>query len=283
MAIAFPTNPVDGQVSDNHYYDATRGVWKAIGPTAVPSQLTNATLTNPLVKTAGTTQVPLTVQGYDAQTANIQEWKTFAGTTLASVTNTGSYIAPSGTVIGSGYNILKASTASWSPLVVQGATSQTGDLQQWQNSSGIVLSKVNTSGIYNTPNTPYFSATRSTNLTGYNPSNQSNVIIYDSVDKNIGNAYNASTGKFTAPISGTYVFTVGVYQSVNVSQIWPVVNGSRQQSFIPTATSPNWAVSGTQYLAAGDNIGFCAWSDGNTNVTVYTNGFHTFIRGTYIG
>lgn len=132
-------------------------------------------------------------------------------------------------------------------------------------------------------NQPRFFANRSGDLTGYNPSNQSNVIVYNSAAYNIGNGYNTSTGKFTAPVSGMYSFTVGCYQSVNVSQIWPVLNGSRAESFVVTASSGNWAGSFTRYLNANDNIGVLSWSDGNTNVTVYANWYHTYFSGYLVG
>ena len=84
-------------------------------------------------------------------------------------------------------------SSSSTPLVSKGASGQTANLQEWQNTSGSVLAYINTSGIYATTNTPYFSATRSGNMTGYNPSNQSNVVVYNSVDRNIGSGYNSTT------------------------------------------------------------------------------------------
>lgn len=42
--------------------------------------------------------------------------------------------------------VVVSPAASSVPLTVQGATSQTGDLQQWQNSAGAVLARVNSVG-----------------------------------------------------------------------------------------------------------------------------------------
>lgn len=295
MPLDFPSNPVNGQVYDNFVFDAVKGTWKSLSSGSSPNYLVKPTITDAVITATAPTSsvVPITINGASSQTANLQEFKNSSGNVVSSVTSlgyvrtpglrnvsdTGSYLDLSA----NGSVQILSRISSVPALTTQAASGQTAAIQQWQNSSGTNLSYVDINGLYVTPNTPYFSATRSGNFAGYNPSNQSNVIIYNSVDRNIGNGYNSSTGKFTAPLTGTYVFTVGVYQSQNVSQIWPVVNGARQQSFIPTAASPNWAASGTQYLAAGDNIGFCAWSDGSTNVTVYENGFHTFVRGTYIG
>lgn len=45
--------------------------------------------------------------------------------------------------------ILTASAATSKPLVVQGFTSQSANLQEWQSSAGTVLSSVNSSGLFN--------------------------------------------------------------------------------------------------------------------------------------
>ncbi len=182
---------------------------------------------------------------------------------------------------GAQINFSRASdnTFSWG-LDVYGNTSST-DFRIFNTS--YTPFQINTNGVVTMPNQPRFFANRSGDLTGYNPSGQSNPIVYNSVAYNIGNHYNASTGKFTAPVAGVYSFTVGSYQSVNVSQLWPVLNGSRAESFVATAVSNNWAGSFTRYLNANDNIGVLAWSDGNTNVTVYANWYHTYFSGYLVG
>ena len=71
----------------------------------------------------------------------------------AATTGYGGYFAGSaalgGTVYAlgtSGETLLTGGGASIMPLVVQGYSSQTADLQEWQNSSGTVLASVNSSG-----------------------------------------------------------------------------------------------------------------------------------------
>jgi hypothetical protein len=111
-----------------------------------------------MTATAGnSTIVPLTVIGAASQTANLQEWKNSAGTVVATVVNTGTirsavfasttvgvtYIAPNYDTNGVGIVI---PNSAYKGLIIRAAASQTADLQQWQNSAGTVLSKVDSLG-----------------------------------------------------------------------------------------------------------------------------------------
>jgi hypothetical protein len=84
MALDFPNTPTDGQIYDNYYWDAENGVWNSLGNYDIPNILSNGTFT----ASSGTT-VPLTVTGASGQSANLQEWKSQAGATLASVSANG--------------------------------------------------------------------------------------------------------------------------------------------------------------------------------------------------
>jgi hypothetical protein len=104
------------------------------------------------VASGDTTQRGLVVKGAASQTANLQEWQNSAGTVLTRVdaagvisigTSGASYFFNSPT---SPENLLTASQASHVPLVVRGAASQTGNLQEWQNSSGTVEAQIYSDG-----------------------------------------------------------------------------------------------------------------------------------------
>jgi hypothetical protein len=137
---------------------------------------------------------------------------------------------------------------------------------------------INSSGIASHPNHPRAMARRSGDLTGYNPSSQTNPIVFNSVDYNVGSNYNSSTGLFTCPVAGSYLIAAGIYASTAVSQIWPIVNGGRQQSFVLEAGSWNNIAGMTvMNLAANDTVGVLAWLNGST-ATIYANIYHTFFR-----
>lgn len=94
MPLDFPSNPSDGQVYDNYYYDASAGVWQSNGGTTLPNIFKNVTYT-----TAQTYLVPATVKGRVGQTANLQEWTDSAGNVLASVDEAGNMTVQSLTSI----------------------------------------------------------------------------------------------------------------------------------------------------------------------------------------
>ena len=109
--------------------------------TASPQQIT--------VNAAG--NKGLIVKGAASQTANLQEWQNSAGTVLANVlSNGGMYVGGGLAVLGQygslGTLYVNPSVATTTAMIVRGTASQTADLQQWQNSAGTVLAKVDANG-----------------------------------------------------------------------------------------------------------------------------------------
>ena len=95
--------------------------------------------------TAGApTVVPITAKGAASQTANLQEWQNSAGTVLGYIGATGGAKFAGLDVQMTGSAIVNIGTAASSlvGLIVRGVASQTADLQQWQNSAGIVQSRM---------------------------------------------------------------------------------------------------------------------------------------------
>ena len=128
--------------------------------------------------------IVLRIQGAASQSANLQTWEDSAGTVLASITAAGRFVSPNGTqwydqsnralilakgdridlltfdggstlaqIAGNGTGIqgnfgitATANAASVKPLIVKGATSQSANLTQWQDSSAAVLASVSAAG-----------------------------------------------------------------------------------------------------------------------------------------
>jgi hypothetical protein len=122
--------------------------------------------------------------------------------------------------------------------------------------------------------------------TGYNAESQGDVVvIYNNASSNVGSHYNTSTGKFTAPVAGVYVFYASAYAaSQGFSQSWLVINGSRGSYTDWAGLSSNfqqgfWMVN----LAANDTVGYHPYAGGATNVTITASVHHTYFRGYLLG
>ena len=139
--------PATNPTSAGYLYVGS-GALNYMGTSNVPQQIVGADgsvkFTSATVATVG-----LIVKGLSSQTANLQEWQNSAGTVLAKVDSAGSLtIGTSGTFISAsnGRGVFTTSGASQIALVVKGAASQSANLQEWQNSAGTVLAKVDATG-----------------------------------------------------------------------------------------------------------------------------------------
>lgn len=106
-----------------------------------------------------TSSTPLTIQSAASQTSNLQEFKDSSGGLLGAIGSNGIQSwgpnGLSGTFISAGsgrMHIQTTATGASNPvLTVRGAASQSGNLQQWENSAGTILTYIkNTGGIYST-------------------------------------------------------------------------------------------------------------------------------------
>ena len=96
--------------------------------------------------TAGAASVvPLTVNGTASQTANLQIWRDSSGNVLSSIDAFGRLRVRTTTTSAFSAAITAASAATVG-LMVQGAASQTANLQEWQNSAGTVLANITSAG-----------------------------------------------------------------------------------------------------------------------------------------
>lgn len=104
------------------------------------------------VQTNGTTNVGLIIRGETSQTANLQEWQNSSGTVMGRVDGQyGTIRSISGLDLTNTYTGAPTITArvnypNTTPIIIVGAASQTANLQEWQNSAGTVLAKVDANG-----------------------------------------------------------------------------------------------------------------------------------------
>lgn len=135
---------IEGGVSENLLYlDSSGGGQIGVGTTGPTSKLD--------VRGSAVGSVTLVARAVAAQTASIQHWQDSAGTALAWVNELGNGVfkkigAGTSTTIGARQMEVLTQTASDVGLLVRGAASQTGNLQEWQNSAATTLLKVDPAG-----------------------------------------------------------------------------------------------------------------------------------------
>lgn len=98
---------------------------------------------------------PMVVRGAASQTANLQEWQDSTGTVRAYLDSGGRYTSNANSTFSNsqtgGTSILATVAYTTTvPLTVKAVASQTANLQEWQNSAGTVLAKVDKDGNVNT-------------------------------------------------------------------------------------------------------------------------------------
>jgi hypothetical protein len=143
--------------------------------------------------------------------------------------------------------------------------------------------RIDSAGRVTTPYQTSFAAYISGNTFSSSP-------IFDVVSFNVGNAYNSSTGTFTAPIAGTYLFNIWYrlnQTNTTFCQVTLARNGSNtgwNGGYINTTTvNTTYAtpsVSVAYYLSAGDTVKpSAAVSGGTPSVSGNESWFNGYLLG----
>lgn len=153
-------------------------------------------------------------------------------------------VSSSGTLINgsNGTATFTSNSSGKVPIVAKGASGQIANLQEWQDSTGAVLARVDSSSRFFAPNQPRFKAILGTSQS-YGASAGALTVAFNNVLYNIGNGYNSSTGNFTAPVSGYYLVSAGFMSSAS------------QSGFMVIETSYNNAITyGAQCVATSASV-----------------------------
>lgn len=102
------------------------------------------------------------IRGFASQTGNLQEWQSSSATILAVINNGGGIATSNRLAVGytgtqSGVRAIINNNGSITDtvLIAKGSASQTGNLQEWQNSDSTILARVNNFGEIVTSTTVY--------------------------------------------------------------------------------------------------------------------------------
>jgi|GEM_PF-5338858 len=179
--------------------------------------------------------------------------------------------------IGGGMGVIRNNASDWGTSVAfythPSATTNIADLTERM--------KINPEGIVTISAQPAFAARRNGNLSGFNPSSLTTILVYNLEFEDRNSDYDTSTGLFTAPVDGTYWFQASIYSNYTFQQGWLVVNGSRM-NFSDVAYGSLYAIFTATYyieLDANDTVGFHPYKGGETSVLIYDNNHHTYFRG----
>ena len=162
-------------------------------------------------------------------------------------------------------------------------------VDQIQNAAGVGGLTIDGSGVVKTSgNNPQFFATLSV-AQGNLVDGTNNDILFDTVSQ-AGSGFNTSTGKFTCPVSGIYLFCANLYAYfTRQAELALFKNGSKiVRSVAPVVTSdvnPNGASLSTIISCnANDVIHLQAYGDtGGSNWTIYHSEGATHFSGYMIG
>jgi hypothetical protein len=123
---------------------------------------------------------------------------------------------------------------------------------------------VNGNGYVTKPYQPAFMAILTVN-------NQSGDLVMTSVYTNIGGHYNSGTGRFTAPVAGTYYFAMTSLEQGGTGEIRLKKNGSGHGTYGYMAAANDTAVViGIFTLSAGDYVSAYALNGVESNYTSFS-------------
>ena len=233
----------------------------AINNDASFSTTVNNLLTGKVSKSGGDTitastasTVGLVIQGAASQTANLQQWKNSAGTTLGNFDKNGilTVIDFSAGAVNATWRVYAtAGNSTITPMVAIGAVSQTADLQVWQNSAGTVLAKVSANGSLTVGNTTGTIQVTSSGTSGTYPSSGAGIelVAGSSSGTDLIQAYNRGTsawrnlevrsGKtsFLSQFASSTVLTVKGFASQTANlQEWQNSDGTTMLYVSPDGT-----------------------------------------------
>ena len=171
--------------------------------------------TSPNAITAETAStIPLIIRAINFQTTSLQEWQNSSSSPIARMSTGGSlslggYLSIGSTSPSSSVAILTNILSSANTgIVVRGFSSQTGNLQEWQNSSGQILSKVAADGSISVGSNVSITSAGIVDIVSINT--QSSSYTLQSSDRSKLVEINSSDpNSLTVPADSTFNFPVG--------------------------------------------------------------------------
>jgi len=124
------------------------------GLTGTYVEQVSLTATPNILTSQATTTIPITIRAITSQTAPLQQWQNSSSVNVGSIgvggnINIAGYITVGSTTQSTTTGVsVVIGNPSHKGVVVKAQASQTANIQEWQNSSGTVLSNINSSGSF---------------------------------------------------------------------------------------------------------------------------------------
>lgn len=179
---------------------------------------------------------------------------------------------------------------SWRIGATRGGGADIQELMFVRSSNSTVTKHlgIDSAGRVTMPYQPVFRAQRSSVSTSVSVLSTTTV-VFDTTSVNVGNHYNTSTGLFTCPVSGRYIFSFfGLFHDIsNYVYGGIAVNGSLATNSVTaqfhspqsTGNYEQMTVSNILNLAAGDTVSIMWQANGGTPYMENRNGFMGYLLG----
>jgi len=223
--------------------------------------------------TASASSIGAIIRGSASQTADLQQWQTSAGTVFTRVNSSGYLgterlgVSSNATTIPSTAMAYIESGSSGNPsLILRAAASQTADIQQWQSSTGAVLSDINSAGELQVPRIGIGSVMPTTTHLFVNSAAAANIPIIAQ-----GAASQTSDLQRWQNSSGTVLADVDSLGNIQAPKLG--LGGSAP----PTSpSSTNLQVTGRAKILSNGSESAGVWLTGSSNVdTAFIGQFNT--------
>jgi hypothetical protein len=254
------------------------------GSAAIQSSSVNARVS---ISPLSATTPGLIIKAVSSQTANLTEWQDSSGSIKSRINSAGTFLVTGGSYIeDTGRVFINSSSASYIPLTIRGTVSQTGNLTEWQNSSGAVIALINTNAEFRGLGVVNFNSYQNSRFLTEDAGALITTNIVGNVALRVQNtnaSVNADLQQWQNP-SGTALASINLSGDIAVRGIYANKNAgyyTAQVNILPDSANKSGIVIRS---ASSQTADLQQWQDSSGNVLarIYSNGAASFVGGAVV-